>query len=289
MIKKIDANNKIFQSQEFLKDVDKYQIMMKNFTNPLLQLYSDESNYVICRGENQYPVWIWTKDNVDSSILIEIEQAIRIFLLDNGKTKFTCKEEIYESLLLDGFNEINTKDEEDYFKLGFLKCLKTTDLLKEEVMFDRPNKNDLDVLTNYIYEFNNMMGDNIKDSGFTKEQAFKKAKDFINENTAYVLRNVEGKIVSMAHYVVSGKYGKIGAVFTEDNERGKGYAAYLIKKISDIVLEQQLVPSLYTDCNYPNSNKAYIKAGFIPEGYLINFTCSKQKDSKNYHTTNLCK
>ncbi len=277
MIKKINPNNKIFQSLEFLKDIDKYQIMIKNFSNPLLQLYSDESNYVICRGENQYPAWIWTKDNIDISILNELEQAIRMFILEEGKTKFTCKEEIYEKLLSDNFVEINTKDEEDYFKMGFLKCLKTNDLVKEDVILDRPNERDLDVLTNYIFEFNNMMGDNIKDRGFTIEQAIEKAKEFINEDTSYVLRNIDGKIVSMAHYLISGKYGKIGEVFTDDNERGKGYAAYLIKKISDIILEKKLIPSLYTDYNYPNSNKAYINAGFIPEGYLINFTCSKRK------------
>lgn len=278
MIKKINPNNKIFQSIEFLKDIDKYQIMIKNFSNPLLQLYSDESNYVICRGENQYPAWIWTKDNMDMSILNELEQAIRMFILEEGKTKFTCKEEIYEKLLSENFVEMNTKDEEDYFKMGFLKCSKTNNLVKDDVIVDRPNERDLEVLTNYIFEFNNMMGDNIRDRGFTKEQAIEKAKDFIDEDTSYVLRNKDGKIVSMAHYLISGKYGKIGEVFTDYNERGKGYAAYLIKRITDIILEKKLIPSLYTDYNYPNSNKAYINAGFISEGYLINFTCSKRKE-----------
>ncbi len=277
MIKKISPNNKIFQSIEFLKDIDKYQIMIKNFSNPLLQLYSDESNYVICRGENQYPAWIWTKDNMDMSILNELEQAIRMFILEEGKTKFTCKEEIYEKLLSENFVEMNTKDEEDYFKMGFLKCSKTNNLVKDDVIVDRPNGRDLEVLTNYIFEFNNMMGDNIRDRGFTKEQAIEKAKEFIDEDTSYVLRNKDGKIVSMAHYLISGKYGKIGEVFTDDNERGKGYAAYLIKRITDIILEKGLIPSLYTDYNYPNSNRAYINAGFISEGYLINFTCSKRK------------
>ena len=275
MIKKINPNNKIFQSIEFLKDIDKFQIMIKNFSNPSLQLYSDESNYVICRGEDQYPVWIWTKDNMDTSILNELKQAIRMFILEEGKTKFTCKEEIYEKLLSDNFVEINTKDEEDYFKMGFLKCTKTNNLVKDNVIIDRPNEKDLDVLANYIFEFNNMMGDNIRDRGFTIEQAIEKAKEFIDEDTSYVLRNIDGKIVSMAHYLISGKYGKIGEVFTDDNERGKGYAAYLIKKISDVILEKKLIPSLYTDYNYPNSNKAYINAGFVSEGYLINFTCSK--------------
>ena len=56
----------------------------------------------------------------------------------------------------------------------------------------------------------------------------------------------------------------------------KGYAANLIYLVTNKLLEQGLVPLLYTDYNYFPSNKAYINAGYEDKGILINFSCSKK-------------
>lgn len=42
MIKKIDQNNKIFQSDEFQKDKYKFFIILQNLNSENLVLYSDE-------------------------------------------------------------------------------------------------------------------------------------------------------------------------------------------------------------------------------------------------------
>ena len=43
------------------------------------------------------------------------------------------------------------------------------------------------------------------------------------------------------------------------------------------LLDNGLVPLLYTDYNYPPSNKAYINAGYEDKGILINFSCFKER------------
>lgn len=68
-----------------------------------LQLYSDEENYVICRGAEGLPTWIWTRDNMDINLLPEIKQSMKLYLTDREKDKFTCKKELYNLLLESGY------------------------------------------------------------------------------------------------------------------------------------------------------------------------------------------
>ena len=65
MIKEIKPDNEIFNSKEFQNDKYKFYIILKNLPSPELELYSDEENYIICRGSKKWPTWIWTKDNFD--------------------------------------------------------------------------------------------------------------------------------------------------------------------------------------------------------------------------------
>jgi len=64
-MKQIDVNNKIFFSEEFQKDKYKFYLITQNLKSESVVLYSDEENYVICRGAVKWPTWIWTKDNFD--------------------------------------------------------------------------------------------------------------------------------------------------------------------------------------------------------------------------------
>lgn len=49
-MKQIDVNNKIFFSEEFQKDKYKFYFITQNLKSESVVLYSDEENYVICRG-----------------------------------------------------------------------------------------------------------------------------------------------------------------------------------------------------------------------------------------------
>ena len=90
MIKRINPNNKLFQSNEFQKDKYKFFLILQNLGSETLELYSDEENYVLCRGSLTWPTWIWTKDNFNINILTEIEEAIDLYRLDVD-TRFTLK------------------------------------------------------------------------------------------------------------------------------------------------------------------------------------------------------
>lgn len=271
-MKKINPDNKIFSSYEFQKDKYKFFLITQNLKSDSLVLYSDEENYVICRGAVGWPTWIWTKDNINISMLDEIKDAIRLFLTDNDFDKFTCKKEFYELLVSSDFYELN---KDDYFEMGFLSCTKTITPKKCDGRFDVPTNLDKDILVKYWFDAcKEMTGvDDI-----TIETALQDVEKMLLSNQFYVWRDNQNEIVCMANYSIIDGQAKISHVYTPITKRGNGYAANLIFSMTNDLLEKGLVPLLYTDYNYPPSNKAYINVGYEDQGVLINFSCSKKKE-----------
>lgn len=272
MYKEIKPNNKILESSDFQKDKYKFNIILKNLTSPELELYSDEQNYIICRGSKQWPTWIWTRDNFDKSIVDEIEELIRKYLTDNEKDKFTCKKELYDILVRKDITYIN---KEDYFEMGFLICHKTKKPKECDGVLARPSEEDRKTLEKYWFDDNIEMN---RIEPITMEQAKKDVDEFINGDNFYILKNSNNKIVCMAGYRITQNQAKLNHVYTPTEERRKGYAANLIYLMTNDLLNRGLIPLLYTDYNYIPSNKAYINAGYEDTGILINFSCSKKKD-----------
>ena len=108
-MKSIEPNNKIFLSEDFEKDKYKFHLILKNLPSPELELYSDEENYIICRGGKEWPTWIWTKDNMEENKIEEIERLIKIYLTEKEKDKFTCKKEVYDLLVERNFESKSKK------------------------------------------------------------------------------------------------------------------------------------------------------------------------------------
>lgn len=208
MYKKIEPDNKIFDIAEFQKDKYKFNIILKNLPSPELELYSDEKNYIICRGAKKYSTWIWTKDDFDKNKITEIEDLIRMYLTDSEKDKFTCKKELYDLLAERNFDNLNI---DDYFEMGFLICHQTKAPKLCDGVLSKPTESDSEVLAKYWYD------DNMEMNGanpITMEQSKKDVETFISNNKFYVLRNAENKIVCMASYSITGEQAKINHVYT---------------------------------------------------------------------------
>lgn len=268
-MKRIAEDNKIFKSEEFQKDKYKFHLIFKNFGSTDLLLYSDEENYVACRGKVGLPTWIWTKDRITKDKVKEIEEVIKLYLTDETKNNFTCKKELYDELVKDKFVHLNIGK---YFEMGFLICNKTKKPKSADGKFCIPNIEDKDILTKYWYDDSREMN-NV--SPVSLEQAAIDVQEMFDSKKYYIWRNDAGKIVSMCNYTVADGQAKISHVYTPIEERGKGYAANLIYAMTNLILEQGLVPLLYTDYKYIPSNRAYINAGYEDKGILINFSCSK--------------
>ena len=268
MIKEIKPNNKIFQSSEFQKDKYKFFLILQNLTSENLELYSDEKNYVLCRGGLKWPTWIWTKDNFDKSILNEIEEAIELYRLDIN-TRFTCKKELYDLLVRDNFKSLG----DYYFEMGYLTCKQTIEPKKVDGYIDYATSDDENTLTKFIYNESREISD-VKD--LSLEEANNDFKKRLASGNYYVWKNNENQIVTQAFYKVVDGNAKISGVYTMPEARGKGYAANLIYQLTNKVLQEGNHISLYTDYKYIPSNRAYKNVGYVDEDVLINFSCNKK-------------
>ena len=267
MIKKIKPNNKIFETAEFQKDKYKFFLILQNLNSENVELYSDEENYVLCRGGVEYPTWIWTKDKIDVSLLEEIESAIELFLLDVD-TRFTCKKELYDYLVKDSFEHLG----EYYFEMGYLTCDKTIEPKKVDGHIDVVSEDDRQILVNFIYNESREIRDTKE---ISIDEANKTFDKLIERGSYYVWKNRDEEIVAQASYRVLDGNVKIAGVYTKIEERGKGYAANLIYNITNEVLEKGYHVSLYTDYKYIPSNRAYRNVGYVDNDVLINFSCNK--------------
>ena len=269
MIKKIKADNKIFKSEEFQKDKYKFFLILQNLDSETLELYSDEENYVLCRGGVIWPTWIWTKDDLDVSLLPEIEKAIDLYRL-NVDTKFTCKKELYNLLKKDNFESLG----DYYFEMGYLVCESTIKPKTTDGCCELANDKDIEILTTFIYNESREISD-VKE--LTLMEARVNAEQKLKTGNYYVWKNKDNKIVAQAFYRVIDGNAKIAGVYTLPEERGKGYAANLIYVLTNKVLCDGNHVSLYTDYQYIPSNKAYKNVGYVDDDVLINFSCVKRE------------
>ena len=148
-MKLIYPDNKIFSSDEFQKDKYKFYLISLNLKSESVMLYSDEENYVICRGIVGLPTWIWTKDGFDISKLEEIKNTMNLYLTDADKDKFTCKKELYDLLVSTGYDKLNT---DDYFEMGTLFCRKTKQPRQCDGYITIPTLNEKTTLVKYWYD-----------------------------------------------------------------------------------------------------------------------------------------
>lgn len=272
MLKNIKPDNKVFNSDEFQKDKYKFSVLLQNLGSATLELYSDEENYVLCRGHKAYPTWVWTKDNFDKSLLKELEEGLNLFRLDVD-TRFTIKREVYDLLVEDKYENLG----DYYFEMGYLVCEKTKLPKKTDGYLAKATKEDEEVLTNFIFNESYEISD-IKE--LTKEEAKKTFEKNLNGGHYRVWKNDKDEVVAQADYSIVDGNAKIKSVYTKEEERGKGYAANLIYHLTNLVLNEGYHVSLYTDYNYAPSNTAYKNVGYEDRDVLINFSCTKVKTKR---------
>ena len=283
MYKKIEPDNKIFESDEFQKDKYKFNIVSKILAGDEVLLYSDGENYFLARNKVGMPTWIWTKDELeDKQILEEIKEAIGLYLTDLEYDQFTCKKEYYDFLMQDVYDKLNR---EDYFELGFLTCNKLKSVKQTDGNMEICTKKDDENLLNLFIQFTEFMNKTLKSNKkATLEELQEEMNSQIEQERLFCWKNKNGKIVCIANFQILGDTARIGHVFTLVEERGKGYAANLIHDLTERLLTVGLKPLLYTDYNYPASNRAYINAGYEDKGILINFSCSREKKKTKKET-----
>lgn len=266
LYKEITKDNLIFKTEAFLKDRYKFYIALKILASDEALIYSNEKDYVIMQMDKNLPIWIWTSNDIKDNLITEIMEIIDLHF--NNEAKITCKKEFYDLLLENNVavNELKS------FEMGTLHCEKTVKPKNMVGKMELANESNLNVLAKYWYDDYTEM----EDDNYTIEQSQIDMLKMIKEGKFYVLKDENDKIVCMARYTLIDNVASINKVFTPKEERKKGYCANLIYNLSNMLLNEGIVPMLYTDYNYVPSNKAYMNVGYVQDGILVSFYLKKE-------------
>lgn len=235
------------------------------------RIESDGKTFLIAQSYPTYPVWVWTKKRISKAIILKVKEKMRDFV-GSEKVKFTCSKEFYDRLKIDRFDILT----EDYFEMGAYYCKKTIKPRKVSGRLSQAIEEDIDVLAAYYMRDNK----EIKKTDITIAEAKKFIVEKFTSKTLYVWKDDANKIVCTATIRETGPFVRISHVYTPEEERCKGYAKNLIYALTKKELKEGFIPVLYTDFNYPASNKAYISVGYEDVGMLINFSCEKKVNIK---------
>jgi hypothetical protein len=76
---------------------------------------------------------------------------------------------------------------------------------------------------------------------------------------------VAGECVAMANIAHrSARHGRISAVYTRPDARGRGYGGAITAELTRRLLDEGLTPMLYADAGNPGANRLYRRIGYEP-------------------------
>ncbi len=240
MMRKVENINDIFKIGNIRKDLDAFNIVVKDIMHGNREIYSDNESYVIFFRDD-FNI-IWTKDNIDIGALLDI-----IKLLENCSNEIViCKKEL-GSILDIGF---------DYNDVSCMQCKNIRKPKECNGYLHVPTNYDVDVLSKYYFDYANEI--NLRKIK-SLEDAYLMIQKLIDENCIYAWKDNK-RIVSMASYSSNGMQSKICNVYTIPEARKRGYAQNLIYAITNEMLNDDLVPSIYIKDEV--AYKLYKKIGY---------------------------
>lgn len=118
---------------------------------------------------------------------------------------------------------------------------------------------DFDVLLDWVCEFELMV-----EGHYDRENMKGMLTKRIEHKSLYVLE-VDDELVSMAARSRPLKNTEtVSLVYTPDHLRRRGYASRVVELLTEEIIKDGKIPTLYTDLSNPTSNSIYMKIGYVP-------------------------
>ena len=243
------------------KDAITYSVLIAILKRPCTKTFTNHDNIIICYSSAPYPVWVWYDGNKKDE-LEEIAECLKTnFPIEEGYA-YNIEGELFEDL-----QEVDEYFKDKKVKMNLLsyKLRRIRPFLKKcEGEISIPQLEDLELLASYWQ-------DSVKEMEqfeFTYEQCLGMILKKIEDGTLYTWVDDREKIVALCECVNVGIYSKVTGVYTLPEERRKGYALNLVKEVTQKMLDEDLIPILYTDGSSEASNACYKKIGYKIEGRL---------------------
>ncbi len=218
---------------------------------------TNDVNVIIGQERPTSPLWIYIKNHLSDDEREEVVKIICERLVVNPTLNIDGEEKYLKSIL----EEVSSISGVP-FKISLPKnsyvCHKpiTPEMICGRL--SKASKSDLETLTTFCR-------DNWEDIGFgvlTLEQANNFAQRKLTKVDFHVWRNDDERVVAMASIHKYEDIAMTDGVFTDRNERNKGYAKFLMYTITKDLLNEGLMPILYADRRKTTPNYVYKSIGY---------------------------
>ena len=264
MFAKIERNDKIFQSELFLKDAMAFCVMesIRNDTDkyPTPKIFSNHKDCIIVNSDPKHSVIVWTTDNFEEKD--KLYDFINNEFHSNVIFKIMSKKNFYNYLV-----ENHKIPNLHVQTLGVYSCPKLNNL-QYIGHPDHTKPEEVEQVAQMLVNFNIETGENpeAKISDYIEQ-----AQEFVSHPMCYIWRNEDEKIVAIANVRINEAYPRIGRVYTKSEERGKSYAKMLVHYLTSLALKKGKTPMLFTDFDYLPSNRCYQAIGYELKCTIVNF------------------
>lgn len=237
---------------------------------------TDDSTYIIGQGNESAPLWMWLKQIPDENVENEICDIIKSRLVLNQYLQLNAYDEYARKIL----DRVSKKTGLGYcvsVPMIAYACNQAISRHKISGQIVTPKEEHKEIMARFITEFITEITYDTEKTAINESKANGFANAMVNSNNLFLWED-DGKIVSMARIAhKTGEYARINTVFTEREQRGKGYAGMLVGKMSEKLLEENRIPMLYADARNPASNAAYQKIGFVKYGEVTEYVFSENR------------
>ena len=269
-LRKINSDDKIFASEAFLKDAVRYSLLI--FIKDDAELYSNGTNILVARSNENTPIRIWTDEPLWNNEYQDVLAFLNNKMVFNKPVTIICKKELY-NIIQPHFS--HKFEETDFLEMESYSCPEP--ILKREKIWhlSKAKPEDKTIIAQFLSERDL----ELRNAQSTLEENLPEAESLVRNEKFYVRRDKQDTIVAMGKITRETEYlAAINTVFTDTHQRNKGYAGMLVYEMSNIILENKKLPVLYTDKDYPASNKSYKNVGYQESWSLIECTLSPREN-----------
>ncbi len=245
-------------------DAITFSVLTRLVRNPNIVTFTDETGIIICYSNPPYPVWVYARQPYTDTMVATIRDCLLTHLPLSAGHCYCMTPELYQRLCDNDARFAKTK-----LQMGLISH--RLDVLNP---IDHPcdggvalaKESELPLLTCLWHDLSMEM------EGFDLSPTVceGKVRGLLSDGALYTWRNAAGEIVALTSRRPFGTYGKVSAVYTLPAHRRRGYAINLVHYVTKTLLDDSMIPILYTDGGYAPSNACYAKIGYREVGRLCN-------------------
>lgn len=245
------------------KEAINYSVLSKILQGTCAHIFTDLRSVIVCHSCAPYPVWIWCADVENARSVEKIARCIKQMLpLEQGYTHILSRELLEQLQRKDPyFDKVKEKMGLMSYRLDEIReishpCEGSMSLVREE---------EVSGLIGIWHDMHMEM----EGLDHTPEHCEQTLRRMTGERSLFAWRIGSGEIVALTARGDQTPYSKITSVYTLPRHRRNGYAINLVHGVTKTILEDHLIPILYTDAGYAASNACYQKIGYDLVGRLI--------------------